>query len=132
MYGPDPKTHPDYSRIISADAVRRLVSLLPEECVIAGGDFDEAQRYFAPTLIYPVKWTDEIMENEIFGPLLPILTYSNFKDALRQVKSVPRPLAGYIFSSNEDNISHFLNSLSFGGGAVNQVNIHLYIETMPF
>ena len=132
MYGPDPKTHPDFSKIISSQGVKRLASLLPKEGVIAGGDYDEAQRYFAPTLIYPVKWTDEIMENEIFGPILPILTYSDFKDAIRQVKKVPKPLAGYIFSSNEENINYFLNSLSFGGGAVNETNIHLYIETMPF
>ena len=132
MYGPNPETHPDFSRIISANEVKRLASLLPKEGVIAGGSYIEEQRYFAPTLVYPVTWKDQIMEDEIFGPILPILTYSDFKDAIRQIKKIPKPLAGYIFSSHEDNINYFLNSLSFGGGAVNEVNVQLYIETMPF
>lgn len=132
MYGPSPFMHPDFSRIISTNEVKRLASLLPKEGVIAGGDYNEEQRYFAPTILYPVKWTDEIMEDEIFGPILPILTYNDFKEVIRQIKKTPKPLAGYFFSSNQDSINYFLNSLSFGGGAVNQTNVHLYIMTLPF
>ena len=72
------------------------------------------------------------MEDEIFGPLLPILTYQDMDAAIREVKKHPKPLSGFLFSRVQEAIDHFLASLSFGGGAINQVNIHLFIETMPF
>lgn len=132
IYGDHPETHPDFSRIINAKEVKRLASLIDKEKVVAGGEYDEATRYFSPTLLYPVEWTDKIMEEEIFGPILPIIRYSKLPVAVEQIKSTPKPLAGYIFSQNQDTISYLLNTLPFGGGAVNQVNVHLYIETMPF
>jgi len=85
-----------------------------------------------PTVIYPVTWDDPIMEDEIFGPLLPILTYKDMDAAIREVKKHSKPLSGFLFSRDQQAIDHFLASLSFGGGAINQVNIHLFIETMPF
>ena len=72
------------------------------------------------------------MEVEIFGPLLPLLTYKHMDAAIREVKKHPKPLSGFLFSRDQKAIDHFLSSLSFGGGAINQVNIHLFIETMPF
>jgi acyl-CoA reductase-like NAD-dependent aldehyde dehydrogenase len=72
------------------------------------------------------------MQDEIFGPILPILRYSNFSDALATIKGRPRPLAGFIFSQNQIAIDRFISSLSFGGGAVNQSNVHVFIVTMPF
>lgn len=132
MYGTDPKNNPDYSRIVNAKEVQRLATLIDPAKVIAGGDYDEDARYVAPTLIYPAKWTDKIMEDEIFGPILAIMTYSDLKQAVAQIKKAPRPLAGYIFSKDQNTINYLLNTLPIGGGAVNQTNIHLYIETMPF
>src|SRR5258705_4715908 len=132
MYGENPHKSPDYSRIVSLKELQRLVGLLKSTNVVAGGDYDESDRYLAPTLLYPVKWTDEIMDDEIFGPILPIITYKDLKESIMLMKSKGKPLAGFIFSTNDNNIKYFLNSLSFGGGAVNQVNIHLYIESMPF
>jgi aldehyde dehydrogenase (NAD+) len=72
------------------------------------------------------------MEDEIFGPLLPILTYSDLGKLLAKIKSLPKPLAGYVFSRNQQAIDQVLQSLSFGGGAVNQTNAFLFIETMPY
>jgi aldehyde dehydrogenase (NAD+) len=72
------------------------------------------------------------MEDEIFGPILPILTYTDFNDALARIADKPAPLAAFIFSTRQDHIDRFIGSLSYGGGAVNQVNIHLFIESMPF
>ena len=72
------------------------------------------------------------MEDEGFGPILPILTYSNLGSLLAKIKSLPKPLAGYVFSRNQKTIDQVLWSLSFGGGAVNQTNIVLFIETMPY
>jgi aldehyde dehydrogenase (NAD+) len=132
MYGDDPKTHPDLSRIISSKKVKQLAALLEPNKVIAGGETDEEARYVAPTVVYPVQWTDPIMEAELFGPILPILTYKELDDAVKKIKSLPKPLAGYIFSSDEKRIDYLLQTLPFGGGAVNEVNIHIYIESMPF
>src|SRR6202451_2461868 len=133
LYGTDPKSRPDdYSRIISPKATERLAGLIDQKKVVIGGSSDPEARYLDPTVIYPVTWDDPIMEDEIFGPLLPILTYKDMDAAIREVKKHPKPLSGFLFSRDQKAIDHFLASLSFGGGAINQVNIHLFIETMPF
>jgi aldehyde dehydrogenase (NAD+) len=132
LYGDRPKDNADYSRIINAGEVRRLASLIDPGKVVAGGSYDENARYFDPTILYPVDWSDKIMQDEIFGPILPILRYSKFSDAIEAIKDRPRPLAGFIFSRDQSAIDRFISNLSFGGGAVNQSNIHVFIETMPF
>jgi len=133
LYGTDPKKRSDdYSCIVSPKAVERLASLIDQRKVVAGGRSDPEARYIDPTIIYPVTWNDPIMEDEIFGPLLPILTYKDMDAAISEVKKHPKPLSGFLFSRDQKAIDHFLASLSFGGGAINQVNIHLFIETMPF
>jgi len=132
MYGDDPKRNPDFSRIINSKAVRRLASLIDPAKVIAGGEFDEEAKYLAPTLIYPASWSDKIMEDEIFGPILAIMPYSDLKEAVGKIKEAPKPLAAYIFSKDEATIQYLQHTLSFGGGAINHVNIHLYVQTLPF
>jgi aldehyde dehydrogenase (NAD+) len=132
LYGKDPKSNSDYSRIISPSAVKRLGSLIDPSQVVSGGKFDESVRYLDPTILYPVSWSDKVMEDEVFGPILPILTYSDRGTVLAKIKSLSKPLAGYVFSRNQKAIDQVLWSLSFGGGAVNQTNIFLFIETMPY
>lgn len=132
LYGADPKSNPDYSRVISPAAVTRLASLIDPKKVVYGGKFDAPARYLDPTILYPISWSDKIMEDEIFGPLLPILTYSDLETLLAKIKSLPRPLAGYVFSRNQQAIDRVLQSLSFGGGAINQTNVFLFIESMPY
>jgi len=132
LYGADPKSNPDYSRVISPAAVTRLASLIDAKKVVYGGKSDAPARYLDPTILYPISWSDKIMEDEIFGPLLPILTYSDLGTLLAKIKSLPKPLAGYVFSRNQQAIDRVLQSLSFGGGAVNQTNVFLFIESMPY
>jgi len=132
LYGENPKKNPDYSRIINAREVRRLAQLIDKRKVIVGGDYDEVERYFAPTILYPVDWTDQVMQDEIFGPILPILRYSRLHEAITQIKSRPKPLAGYIFSRDQNAIDQFVAGFSFGGGAVNQTNVHVYLDSVPF
>ena len=132
LYGTDPKSNSDYSRVISPAAVERLASLIDPKRVVYGGKFDAPARYLDPTVLYPVTWSDKIMEDEIFGPLLPILTYADLGTLLAKIKSLPKPLAGYVFSRNQRAIDGVLQSLSFGGGAVNQTNVFLFIESMPY
>ena len=132
LYGADPKNNKDYSRIINATAVKRLASLIDQSRVIAGGNADPENRYIDPTILYPISWLDPIMEDEIFGPFLPILTYTEIGVAFTEVKKRPKPLAAFLFSRDKKTQDYFLESLSFGGGAINQTNVHLFIETMPF
>ena len=132
LYGPDPKNNSDYSRIINAREVSRLVALVDPKKVVAGGKADPETRYLDPTIVYPVSWDDKIMEDEVFGPILPILTYKTLDEALQRMASTPRPLAGFVFSRDQKTINRFVGELSYGGGAVNQVNIHLFVESTPF
>ena len=119
LYGEEPKANPDYSRITSSREVSRLAALIDPAKVVAGGESDAETRYLDPTVVYPVSWDDPIMEDEIFGPILPILTYRTLGEALGRISAAPHPLAAYI-------------SAEAFGGAVNQANIHLFVETMPF
>ena len=132
LFGDDPKSNPDYSRIINSHAVSRLTSLIDPAKVIAGGKSDPDARYLDPTLLYPITWEDKIMEDEIFGPILPILTYRTLDEAFGHIAATPHPLAAFIFSRDQKTIDRFIGELSYGGGAVNQVNIHLFVESMPF
>ena len=132
LYGKEPKSNPDYSLIISPREVSRLAALIDPAKVVIGGKSDPDDRYLDPTIVYPVSWDDQIMEDEVFGPILPILTYRTLDEAFDNISAAPQPLAAFIFSRNQSAIDRFVGELSFGGGAVNQVNIHLFVETMPF
>jgi aldehyde dehydrogenase (NAD+) len=132
LYSTDPKSNPDYSRVISPAAVERLASLIDPKKVVYGGKSDPQARYLDPTILYPISWSEKIMEDEIFGPLLPILIYSDLGKLIDKIKSLPKPLAGYVFSRNQQAIDRVLQSVSFGGGAVNQTNVFLFIESMPY
>jgi len=132
LFGNDPKSNSDYSRIINARTVDRLAGLIDPSKVIAGGKSDRDARYLDPTLLYPITWDDKIMEDEIFGPILPILTYKSFDEAMMRMAKTGRPLAAFIFSRDQKTIDRFVGQLSFGGGGVNLVNVHLFVETMPF
>ena len=93
LYGSDPKNNPDYSRVISPAAVNRLASLIDPSKVVFGGRSDAKARYLDPTIIYPVSWSDRIMDDEIFGPLLPILTYSDLGKLLAKISN-SLPISG--------------------------------------
>ena len=132
FYGEDPKANSDYSRVINAREVNRLAGLIDPKKIVIGGQSDPAARYLAPTIVYPVTWDDPIMEEEVFGPVLPILTYRTLDEAFGKIAATPHPLAAFIFSRDLKTIDRFVGELSFGGGAINQVNVHLFVETMPF
>jgi aldehyde dehydrogenase (NAD+) len=132
FYGEDPQANSDYSRVINAREVNRLAGLIDPKKTVIGGQSDPAARYLAPTIVYPVTWDDPIMEEEVFGPILPILTYRTLDEAFGKIAATPHPLAAFIFSRDQKAIDRFVGELSFGGGAVNQVNVHLFVETMPF
>lgn len=132
MYGEDAQKSRDLSRIISERDVDRIMTMTDMEKVVYGGRYDRADRYIDPTLVYPAAWTDKIMQGEIFGPVLPVLKYTNLKEMVSTIKTKPKGLAAYVFSRKQVNIDYILGSMSFGGGCVNQANIHCWLETMPF
>lgn len=132
MYGENPQNSPDYARMISEHDVDRMVSYIVPEKIILGGRFDRSDRYVEPTIMYPVEWSDAVMQQEIFGPILPIMKYNNLKEVVEIIKRKPKSLAAYIFSKNQENVDYFLNSVSFGGGCVNQTNLHCWIDSLPF
>jgi aldehyde dehydrogenase (NAD+) len=132
LYGKDSQANPDYPRIIGAREVSRLAALIDPAKVVIGGQSVPAARYLDPTIIYPVDWDDRIMEDEIFGPILPILTYRTLDEAFGRIAVAPRPLTAFVASRSQSTIDRFTSERSFGGGAVTQVNIHLFVETMPF
>ena len=133
MYGPDPSLSADLSRIVSSRDVDRLAALLVGANVIAGGQHDRETRYFAPTLVYPAHRDEELMAQELFGPILPILPYADIDTVLHDIARKPRSLAGYIFSRDQASIDKFVHGLSFGGGAVNQTMLQCFMtSSMPF
>jgi aldehyde dehydrogenase (NAD+) len=132
LYGDNPNTNPNFSEIISEPDVSRLAALIDPSKVVAGGKSDVTARYLDPTILYPISWGDKVMEDEIFGPILPILTYATLEEAFAKIAGTPRPLAGYVFSRSQETVDRFVGELSFGGGAANQTNILVLIESMPF
>ena len=127
LFGNDPKSNSDYSRIINARTVDRLAGLIDPSKVIAGGKSNRDAHYLDPTLLYPITWDDKIMEDEIFGPILPILTYKSFDEAMMRVtkhRDVRSPASSS--AATQKTIDRFIGQLSFGGGGVNLVNVRIY------
>ncbi|MGN0506134.1 MAG: aldehyde dehydrogenase [Lachnospiraceae bacterium] len=127
-----PLGNPNYGKIINAKHFSRLLGLMDKKKIVCGGESDEATLRIAPTIIGNVTWDDAVMQEEIFGPLLPILTYSSLEDAVRTVNSLPNPLALYFFSSDKKSASYVMEHAQFGGGCINDTIIHLATSEMGF
>lgn len=132
QYGENPLANPDYGKIVNKKHFDRLLSLIDNKKVVCGGNADKAALQIAPTVMDNVTFSDAVMGEEIFGPILPILTYDAFEDVYEMLKDKQKPLALYIFSQNKEHIRGILNRISFGGGCVNDVVIHLATSEMGF
>jgi aldehyde dehydrogenase (NAD+) len=132
MYGEDPQQSPDFARMISQHDAERVASYIVADKVVHGGRHDIAARYVEPTVLYPSTWDDPAMQQEVFGPVLPVLPYRDLREIVGVMKRKPKPLACYVFSKRQASIDCVLNSLSFGGGCVNQTNLHCWIDSLPF
>lgn len=122
----------NYVQIINKRNMQRLEKLIDKEKVVFGGEVNYQERYIAPTLMDNVSFSDAVMQEEIFGPILPIISYKNLADAIAQVKAQPKPLACYILTKERDKKEQILNELSFGGGAVNESIMHITNSHLPF
>ena len=131
MY-PEPLSSEEYPKIINEKHFDRLCSLIEVSEVALGGASDRASRKIEPTVLYPVKETDPVMQEEIFGPVLPILTYASLDEAIAFIRKREKPLALYIFSKDKAAIGKVHSSVSFGGGCVNDTVIHLSNPRLPF
>lgn len=132
FYGDNPKNSNDYPRIINERHHKRLVKLLDEDKIIEGGEYDEKKLYISPTIMEGVTWEDPVMDDEIFGPILPLIEYEKLEEVINTVNSHPKPLALYVFSKNNAVIDRVLKSVSFGGGCVNDTIMHLSTPYLPF
>ncbi|HPE86823.1 MAG TPA: aldehyde dehydrogenase [Bacteroidales bacterium] len=121
-----------YTQLITTRNFDRLSALIDPRKVCYGGNMDRESRFISPTVMTEVSFGDKIMEDEIFGPVLPVLSFSNLDEILREVKNRPKPLSCYIYSKNRRTIKKIVAELSFGGGAVNDSVMHLTNSYLPF
>lgn len=126
FYGQDAYLSPDYGRIIHDRHFQRLANLIGTEKqkIVYGGRMDRDHLFIAPTLIANINWDSPLMEDEIFGPILPILTYRDLGEAIDRIRRLPKPLAAYMFTENEQASHYFIEQLPFGGGCINDTLSH--------
>ena len=131
-YGEKPSDSPDFARIINTKNCQRLISMIDPKKVIFGGQTDLKNCYIAPTLIEETSLETELMKDEIFGPILPILTYEKETDIETIISKYEKPLALYIFTENRVFSKHMIEKYSFGGGCVNDTMVHFSNKRLPF
>jgi aldehyde dehydrogenase (NAD+) len=132
FYGDNPERSPDYARIINHNHFQRLGELLKTGKIAIGGDTNSTERYIAPTVMDGVSWDDAVMQEEIFGPILPVLEYTDLSEAIALVNSQPKPLALYFFSNNKHYQQRVLRETSSGGACINDTLMHFASAALPF
>lgn len=121
-----------YCKIINERNFDRLEKMIDREKVVFGGETNREKRYISPTVLDNVTWEDLVMQEEIFGPILPILTYKNLETAMQTVVEGEKPLSAYLFSNDAKEQKLFTEKLSFGGGCINDTLMHLSNDRLPF
>ena len=132
FYGENPEKSPDYARIINQKHFNRLCKFLDNGEIVIGGDTNPSERYMAPTLIEGVGWQDAVMQEEIFGPILPVIEYTELTEAIALVNAKPKPLALYFFSTDKQKQQRVLHQTSSGGACINDTVMHLAVLDLPF
>lgn len=132
LYGNKPLENPDYTHIVSERHFHRLQSFLDNGDVWVGGKMDSEKLAIEPTVLTNITWEDHIMEDEIFGPILPVIEYEDITEIIEEIQNHPKPLALYLFTENNRIQQYVLNSISFGGGCVNDTVYHFTSPHLPF
>jgi aldehyde dehydrogenase (NAD+) len=122
----------NYNQIINERNFDRLVSLIRPEKVFLGGDYDRSIRFIAPTVMINISEDDKVMEEEIFGPILPVISYEDTDAAIKLIRTKSKPLAFYLFTESHALRKKIFSEISFGGGAVNDVLMHFSNDKLPF
>jgi aldehyde dehydrogenase (NAD+) len=132
LYGDDPAKSPDYGRVINGFHLDRLTALLVDQKILVGGQTDQSDRYLAPTIVDEVKWDNPLMAAEIFGPILPILTYDSLDEVIAEINDRPKPLALYIFATDRAVQNKIIESTSSGSVVINEVIMQANLPSLPF
>jgi aldehyde dehydrogenase (NAD+) len=132
FYGDDPKQSPDFARIVNERHHARLTRLLGNTDVVTGGETDVSDRYIAPTILKNVKEDDAVMQEEIFGPILPVISVPSVDSAMGFVNRHAKPLALYVFAGDEAAQDRVLSGTSAGGTVLNHVWLHVGVPELPF
>ena len=132
FYGENPKKSEHYGRIINERHTKRLHELINYDKVIIGGEVDFEEKYIAPTIMSQVTLEDKIMEDEIFGPILPVISYENINEVYGIIRKFSKPLALYLFTRSSQVEDEILRKISFGGGGVNTTILHVATGKLPF
>ena len=132
QFGKDPLDNPNYGKIINDKHFHRLLGLIDPTKVVTGGSFIEKTLRIEPTVLDDVSFSDAVMQEEIFGPILPVLTYSSLDYAIEKINSMPHPLAFYLFTSERKIAKKVTTCCGFGGGCINDTIIHLATSEMGF
>jgi aldehyde dehydrogenase (NAD+) len=127
-----PHSSEDFSGIVNKDAVRRLKSLMEGVSVYYGGEYDEAKRIFSPTILTDVKIESEVMKDEIFGPILPVLGFNELNEVVQYINKGEKPLSVYYFSESKKKQKEFLHHTFSGDAALNDVVMHFTNLSLPF
>jgi acyl-CoA reductase-like NAD-dependent aldehyde dehydrogenase len=132
FYGATPETSPDYARIINQHHFQRLCELLKTGEIVVGGDTNPRDYYIAPTVIDGVSPEEGVMQEEIFGPILPVIEYTNLSEAIAFVNAKPKPLALYFFSNNKQHQNQVLQETASGGACINDTIVQIAFPGLPF
>lgn len=132
QYGKEPIKNRDYGKIINEKHFDRLMNLIDDKKVVYGGLGDREKLKITPTVMKNITFDDKVMQEEIFGPILPIIDFEDFDDIIKMLRLKEKPLALYIFSKNKAHINKVINNLSYGGGCINDTVIHLATCEMGF
>jgi len=131
-YGKDPKESEDYPRIVNKTNLSRLSNMIKDTKILFGGEYDIETCYFSPTIIDEPRIDSPIMDEEIFGPILPIISYDDENQIEKLISKYEKPLALYVFSTNKTFSEKIIRKYSFGGGAINDTIIHVGNPNLPF
>ena len=132
QFGKDPLQNPDYGKIINRKHFDRIRGLIQPDKIFCGGSSDSHTLQIAPTILDNVTFADPVMQEEIFGPVLPVLTFDSLEEAIRNLQTMPHPLALYLFTSDRTLAKKVTSSCGFGGGCINDTIIHLATSEMGF
>ena len=122
----------NYVQIINERHFQRLTNLIPTDRIYSGGKYNIEKRIIHPTILHNIDFEDDIMKDEIFGPILPIISFDNLDETIANIKEKDKPLSLYIYSNDKKRIKKLLNEISFGGGAINDSLVHLLNPNLPF
>jgi aldehyde dehydrogenase (NAD+) len=130
--GEKPAESDAYLKIINEKHFDRLVSFIDKDKIFYGGISDREKKYISPTILHNVSLNDKIMEEEIFGPILPVIDFENLNEIITGIKTKPKPLSFYLFTKNSELKKKLISELSFGGGSVNDAVMYFANSNLPF